>query len=206
MKKQTAPFVGSNPWRSVGYMAPALFIAVLQIGDGFLCVEHQIGIDQVVVFAAKAEDFSWGRYVCLNTTAVAPLAEKLRAKALECGATPEAIMLLGTVIKLSTEESTTMAQANPKLNKQAAAPTKGNSAALAKAREARAAKSAGPDTRKVTVLKKDHGARAGSKTAERYDKIIKSKTVQAGLDNTDGIKLTGADFKYAADKGVISLA
>ncbi len=73
--------------------------------------------------------------------------------------------------------------------------------ALAKAREARAAQSAGPDNRKIKAVNKNHGAREGSKTAERYDQLLRCKTVQEALD----AGLTRADVNYAVAKGVISV-
>lgn len=61
-----------------------------------------------------------------------------------------------------------------------------------------------PDNRKIKVLNKDHGARANSKTAARYNAIIAAKTVQEALDNTaEPIKM--ADISYAVGKGIISL-
>lgn len=206
-QKPDLPFLGSHPYRAICGLKAPLFVAVLEVGDGYLCIEYQMGIDQVILFAAAKELFSW-QYRRLEDDPTEEI-QRLKARSMSGGITPEARLLLATLIPY-TQEELNMAQANAKLAKktaEAAAPAEkntGNAAALAKAREARAA-NAGPDTRKVTVLKKDHGGRPGSKTAERYDKIIKSKTVQAGLDNEDGIKLTKADFNYAAEKGIISL-
>lgn len=98
------PFVGLNHYRSIGGTPPALFVAVLAVGDGYFCVEYQIGISQVVAFVAKHEMFDW-RYRKL-TDAVGPQVVDLKAKALQYGATLEAIQLLGQLTPISKDEET----------------------------------------------------------------------------------------------------
>jgi len=91
------------------------------------------------------------------------------------------------------------APAKPAMNEKPAN-RKGNPEALAKARAARA--DAGPDKRKITVLKKPHGARDGTARAALLDKIYRSKTVDGADEN--GVKK--ADVSWAAKAGYISLA
>lgn len=142
----------------------------------------------------------------------------LRSRALESGATPEAIRLLSKATeKFSAKEEKNMAEklkaksaAKPdKAGLKSAAKSapvakgpkgKGNADNLAKARAVRAA-AQGPDNRRITVVKKDHGARAGTARAELLGKIYKAKTVQAAVDA--GVKKS--DVSWAAREGYISL-
>lgn len=136
----------------------------------------------------------------------------LRNKALESGATPDAIRLLSKATgRFTTKEEKDMAQklASKAALKKAAAkapvvkgtgPRKGNAEALAKAREAKKA-ATGPDTRKITVLKKPHGARDGTTRCTLLDTIYKSKNVQAAVDS--GVK--AGDVAWAAREGYVRL-
>lgn len=143
----------------------------------------------------------------------------LRSKALESGATPDAIRLLSRATKpFTAKEEKDMAQklatknapkaGNAKALKAAAAKTpvgkgggrKGNADALARAREAKKA-ATGPDTRKITVLKKPHGAREGTTRCTILDTVYKAKTVQAAVEA--GIK--AGDVAWAAREGYIRL-
>lgn len=78
---------------------------------------------------------------------------------------------------------------------------KGNPEALAKARAARA-ENAGPDTRKIKVLKKPHGAREGTKRAELLDTIYSSKTVEEAVN----AGVSKSDVSWAAREEYISLS
>lgn len=98
-----APFVGLNTVRGIGGQR-ALFIAVLEVGDGFFCVEYQLGITQVVTFIAEKDNFP--RFYAVAPEALDEIAVALKARAIEFGATPEAIQLLGQVVALTKEEKT----------------------------------------------------------------------------------------------------
>lgn len=76
---------------------------MLAVGDGFLCIEYQLGIQQVVVCVAKLRDFP-RFYTKTEDNAVSDVVADLRRKALDHGATLEAIQLLGTLIPLTTKE------------------------------------------------------------------------------------------------------
>lgn len=173
------PFVGINTVRGIAGQR-ALFIAVLEVGDGYLCIEHQIGIDQVVVCVAKKENFP--RFYAVVSDPLAEVVADLKAKATERSATLEAIQLLGTLTPLTSKEETIMA--NPKLAKKEAPAAKaakepkakGNGEALAAARAARASKN---DSQKIKVLAKTNPYREGTKAANTFDlfKEYNGKTV-----------------------------
>lgn len=88
-----------------------------------------------------------------------------------------------------------------KTETKAPAKGKGNPEALEKARAARAEANAGPDKRKISVLKKPHGARDGTTRANLLDTIYKSKTVQDAIDA--GVKKS--DVSWAARAEYISI-
>lgn len=142
--------------------------------------------------------------------------ENLRLHALQEGASPEAIRLLNSVRPFTQKEISEMTEklarkkappakeAKPakaaKASKGEAPKRKGNPEALAKAREARAA-NATPDTRKITILKKENPYRAESGRAAQFELVKKSKTVQ-------DFKEAGGKIKYVprwVDEGLISL-
>lgn len=140
----------------------------------------------------------------------------LRKLALRDGATPEAIRLLDGLKPFTQKEVEDMAS---KLSKKTEAPKKeakapktdkkadkgetkrkGNPEALAKARAARA--EAGPDTRKITILKKENPYREGSNRAAAFDALKGAKTVEDYIGN-------GGKKKYLsrwAEDGIIKLA
>lgn len=145
----------------------------------------------------------------------------LRSQALSGGATPEAVRLLAKATGAFTKkEEATMAEklkskaaprkANAKALKEAASKTpvgggkptspkrKGNAEALKKAREAK-----GPDTRKITALKKpkDIEARAGSFRHSMLVDLLGSKTVQEFRDKNS--KYDAGCIRYAVDAGYI---
>ncbi len=187
-----------------------------KVAERFLCIEFQMGAGEVATFAAEPEQFSW-RYIKTNASPVEALRE-LKQQAFKFGATLEAIQLL----ELTPQEEASMADklskktADTKALKDAAkaapvkgkaekapaaekAPRKGNPEAPAKAREARANK--GPDTRKIKVINKAHGAREGTKRAQMLDIVLKAKTVQEALD----AGATMIDVRFAESKEFISL-
>ena len=57
------------------------------------------------------------------------------------------------------------------------------------------------DDRKIKVLKKDHGAREGTKRAALLDTIYKSKTVQDAVD----ADVSKSDVSWAAREGYIEI-
>lgn len=138
----------------------------------------------------------------------------IRAQALAGGATPEAIKLLGNVQPFTEEEIEDMTaklakkkEPAPAKDKKAEkkaetakAKPKGNPEALKKAREARA--EAGPDVRKITVLKKEGpGYREGSNRASSWAALKGAKTAQDYKD-------AGGKAKYLSrweEEGFIKL-
>jgi hypothetical protein len=132
----------------------------------------------------------------------------LRALALRDGATPEAIRHLDGVSPFTSREVEDMASKlskkteaapaaaaekpakapkTPKADKAEGSGRKGNPEALAKARAARA--EAGPDTRKLTILKKENPYREGSNRAASFDALKGAKTVE-------DYKTAGGKVKY----------
>jgi hypothetical protein len=137
----------------------------------------------------------------------------LRQRALEGGATPDAIRVMQTVMKFTKKEVEDMA-AKEKLAKttrvaktdttedaggapvgkggkvaaaKAKSGRKGNPEALKKAREARA--EAGPDTRKIKILNKENPYRADSNRAASFNALRGAKTVE-------DYKAAGGKVKY----------
>lgn len=133
----------------------------------------------------------------------------LKLKALKFGATPDAIRLFRKVVDLTKQEEAIMAdaklkskaakakEAKPKATKpvggggKAAAtkPRRGNPEALAKARAARA--EAGPDVRKITILKKENPYREGSNRAKSWDALKGAKTVEDYKNAGGAVKYIG---------------
>lgn len=152
----------------------------------------------------------YGNYkVPSENTALQSIIQGIKSEMLTHGATPLAVQWVGEVEPFTEQELNIMAEkltkggaaAKKSADKKAPVAKKGNPEALAKAREARAAASAGPDTRKITVLKKPHGAREGTTRATLLDTIYKSKTVQDAVDA--GVKKS--DVAWAARAEYISL-
>lgn len=134
--------------------------------------------------------------------------EGIKSEMLSHGADPLAVQWLGELSPFTEKEMRIMAD---KLKtKGAAAPKKeaakkegggrkGNPEALAKARAARA--EAGPDTRKITVLKKENPYREGSNRAASFAALKGAKTVE-------DYKNAGGAVKYISrweSEGIISL-
>jgi hypothetical protein len=184
------PFVALNVFRGVAGQR-ALLIVVLEVGDGYLCIEYQMGLSQVVLCAVKKGQFP--QYYQETQDDLSAVTADLKSKALDRGATLEAIQLLGQLTKLTTAEEAEMAKAP--------AAKAAEKVAAAKPAATKAAKE--PDNRKIKVLKKDHGARENSKTAQRYDQIIGAKTISEALGGA--MEITMADINYAEKQGIISL-
>lgn len=207
---------------TASYISDAV-VAMEPTFHGVRCVGHSIAQSRVIDYTILLEDIGPERrfsrrngsvFERSSTDLTSTHLSKLRKWALEYGASPEAIRLLNAHTAFSQKELNIMAgKLSKKADTKKAAPAKttakkaeapakkkGNPEALAKARAARA--EAGPDTRKITVLKKDHGARAGSKRAELLNSIFKAKTVQAAVEA--GTKKS--DVAWAAREGYISLA
>jgi hypothetical protein len=149
----------------------------------------------------------------------------LRRNALEYGATPEAIRLLGSVEPWTKKEEATLAEklkakgkATPnkdalkeaatttpvaKKNTAAAEPKKrGNPEALRKAREAR---SSGPDTRKIKALikSKDIAARAGTFRHQMITDALASKTVAEFREKNP--KYDAGCVRFLTENNIVSL-
>jgi hypothetical protein len=150
----------------------------------------------------------------------------LRRNALEYGATPEAIRLLGSLEPWTKKEEATLSEklkakgkASPnkdalkeaatstpvaKKNTASAEPKKrGNPDALRKAREARAS---GPDTRKIKALikPKDIAARAGTYRHTMISDLLAAKTVQEFRDKNP--KYSAGDLRYAIGANIVSVS
>lgn len=143
-------------------------------------------------------DHTWGKL------------EHMRFRALNSGATPEAIRLIHGYLpftdteiddmtaKLAKKDGPSKAKGTPAPKKEGKPKGKGNPEALAKAREAR---ESGPDTRKLTILKKENPYREGSNRAASFDALKGAKTVQDYVD-------AGGKKKYIArweEDGIISV-
>ena len=124
------PFVANNTVRSIGEQR-ALLVAVLEVGDGYLCVEYQIGLRQVVLCAVKKNHFP--HFFNRTEDNLSEVTADFKSKAIERGATLEAIQLLAELTPLTAEEEAEMAKtpsakaaaepaANTKLSKKGAAP------------------------------------------------------------------------------------
>lgn len=147
-----------------------------------------------------------------------PEAKKFKETALLLGATPEAIRLLGTLIPLTRKEMNEMAEklkakgdaaalksaakSTPVAGKNTAAKKRGNTEALAKAR---AARSQGPDLRKIRPLikVKDFKARAGTFRHQMLSDAVSSKTVQEFRGRNS--KYDAGCLKFAIDSGHIAV-
>jgi len=146
-------------------------------------------------------DHTWGKL------------EHMKFRAIESGATPEAIRMINEYLpftqkeidmateKLAKKDAPAKGKGTPaKAEKKADKPkNKGNPEALKKAREARA--EAGPDTRKITILKKDNPYREGSNRAASFAALKGAKTVQDYVD-------AGGKKKYIerwVGEGIISV-
>lgn len=99
--------------------------------------------------------------------------------------------------KAKPAAKTTKAAA-PKADKPA---RKGNPEALAKAREAKSAGREANRSKKIKVLNKNHGARAGTNRANMLDIVIKAKTVGDAIDGG----ATMVDVRFAEKQGFIEL-
>lgn len=196
------PFIGK--WLVVG----PTFCGVRAIGR----VVHMDGVTPGVVHRTIAEG-ARKHYPVDENSSCASFLMGLKNEMLAHGATELAVQWALEIEPTIFEEKelTIMAeklQAKGKTAKTATAkdadkPKRaGNPEALAKAREARAAADAGPDKRKITVLKKPHGAREGTARADLLDKIYKAKTVQDAVDA--GVKKS--DVAWAARSEYISIA
>lgn len=163
-------------------------------------IDTQLGVRDRVIYDWKLKLY---QRQDLEESALQSLWEELKSEMLEHGASPLAVQWVGELSPFSAEEYKEMAGKLTKKEAPKASTKAAKAPAAAKAPKA-AKEPKAPDNRKIKVLNKDHGARAGSKTADRYNAIIAAKTVQEALDNTaEPIKM--ADINYAVGKGIISL-
>ena len=180
-----------------------------------VCIYHPLvvpgvtyGVYDTHVLEAFLPDGPYPRYRASERPLQSVLSE-LRQAMLEHGGTPEAVRHLinlgvlteGDIIvakeKLASKGKPAAAEA-PAEKPAKGGKGKGNAEALAKAREA---KDTGPDTRKITVLKKENPYREGSGRAASFDALKGAKTVE-------DYKTAGGKAKYIARweaDGVISL-
>lgn len=208
------PFVAYDVY---AYVRTQVLVAE-RIEDGYRLVRHSPRGHYDTLDIAEAQiPGRWGR----GEADPVKLAQMLKIGALRDGATPEAIRLLRLYEPISSNEELVMAEklkakggkTADKAGLSAAAKStpvagkktegtkpRGNPEALAKARAAKA-ENQGPDKRKLTVLKKDHGARAGTKRADLLDTIYKAKTAQDALDKG----VSRSDLSWAAREEYIRL-
>jgi hypothetical protein len=201
-----------NAWRGVYYSIAALG------GDG--AVVDKVMRDDQCGFAGKQYTLQTNAIEGWNEKSDRPIirthVQNMRRNALEHGATPEAIRLLHGIQPFTQREMDDMtnklskkasgggkkadaaAKGNgKKTDAKATGGKKGNAEALKKAREAKNA----PDTRVITVKKKENPYREGSNRAASFAALKTGQTV-------DEYKKAGGKVKYisrwAAD-GTISL-
>lgn len=176
-------------------------IAMQPSFGGARCIYQKHWSFELVDFVALWDhidlpDNPGGHYAPNLEITVSEALSEFRTKALEHGAAPEAIRLLGAISPWTAKEEATLAE---KLKSKAAAtksgtkekaakpvggggkaaetkPKRGNPEALAKAREARAA--SGPDVRKITILNKENPYRADTNRALAFDALKGAKTVE----------------------------
>lgn len=161
-------------------------------------VDSQVGVLDRVIF-----DWQFPLYPKINHEEISlqSILNELKEDMLAHGASPEAVMLVGGHSPFNEEELKVMAtKLAAKSGTQKPAAKKAAAPAKPKA-ERKAKESAGPDERKITVLKKEHGARAGTQRATMLDAIYKSKTVDEAVKNG----ATSGDVAWAARSGYISL-
>lgn len=232
MSRRQSPFSPFVLSKISSFGPPDICVAGLEVNDSYFCLEYRLGESQVVVFAAKKQHFSWTRV----DVALKPELERLKSKALQYGATLEAVQLLGALMPLTREEEACMADQKlarkaadteglkaaakktsvkataPKPEPKAAAPKaepakrKGNPEALAKAREAR---NGPPVNRVYKVLNKTNGGREGSWTNAMLGHILGAKSTDeanASLAKDRPNKDKKLDFSWAAAKGYIEFA
>jgi len=205
------PFVAINHVRSV-VGGRALLVAVLEVGDGFLCIEWQLGISQVVLCAVKKSLFE-AQFFSKTQDDLSDVVADFKSKAYTHGATLEAIQLLKELTELTTEEEDEMAKTPAA---KAAAATK-----LSKASEPKAAKAEGGkagrapaefDYKVVKGAKND--TREGTWTHHMAETILAhTSTAEARAANAKAKGATpkgqpfsekAMDFAWAKEKGLIT--
>lgn len=138
---------------------------------------------------------------------------RIKRSMLDHGATAEAVRLIGELSPFTAKELNSMAEklkgkaAAPKADKAAPAKGKGNTEALAKAREARTAEGAKDKKYKVLTKLKDIKLRENSWTEAMTTAIVNNTSTDAAKAEIAEHKEFGdrrLDFKWAADKGYIS--
>lgn len=194
------PCVAKDPASAIGAPFNRVFMLAPTF-EGTLAVQRWANVDSLLGVRDRVIPNHLMKRYTLEEIPLQSALEELKVQMLAEGATPEAVRLVGEHIPLSEKELSIMAA---KLTKKTTAPKATKAPKAEKAAKAPKAEKAPKeaDTRKIKVLKKDHGARDGSKTAERYDAIIASKTVDEALSN-DLIKM--ADINYAVKQGIVSL-
>lgn len=206
------PFVGINTARSVGGQR-ALFVAVLGVGDAYLGIEYQMGLNQVVLCVAKKGNFP--HFYNITQDDLSATVADLKSKAITGGATLEAIQLLKELTELTTAEEAEMA--NPKA--AAAAKTKLTKKSEPVAKEPKAAKEKGAGRVPAEFAYKsvkgvENTARAGTWTHHMVETIVAhTSTADARAANAKAKGATpkgenfsdkALDFAWAKAKGYIT--
>jgi len=184
------PFVAINTARSVGGQR-ALLVAVLAVGDGYLCIEYQLGIQQVVLCAVKQSQFP--HFFNKTQDDLSEVTADLKSKALERNATQEAILLLGQLTPLTLEEEAEMAKTATAKTAEKTKLSKKNEPAPAKEPKGGGAGRA-PAEFTYKVTKKDNAGREGTWTHHMI------ATIMAHTDTT-AARAANAKAKGATPKG-----
>lgn len=165
------------------------------------------GVYDTTILNQFLPDGAHPRYSVCDRPLQSVLSE-LKDALLAHGGSPEAVRIM---LSLGQLDEGDIIVAKEKLTSKGAAPKadakaekakgggKGNTEALAKARAARA--EAGPDTRKITILKKENPYRPDSNRAASFDALKGAKTAE-------DYKTAGGKAKYLsrwADEGIIKL-
>lgn len=199
------PYLARNP----NQIAGGLWLVVKRSFCGAIAVSRQVYMPGVThaVQRRYVSDFELARWTPVpwsKETTLQSFLLGIKSEAVEHGAQAEAVQLLGELSPFDDKEMKIMAE---KLSKPAGKPKpaakKETAAKPAAAKKASApAADAGPDKRKIAVLKKPHGAREGTKRADLLDTIYKAKTVQDAVDS--GVAKN--DIAWAAREGYIAVA
>lgn len=199
------PYLARNP----NQIAGGMWLVVQRSFCGAIAVSRQVYMPGVTFAVQRryVSDFElahWTHVPWSEETTLQSFLLGIKREAVEHGAQAEAVQLLGELSPFDDKEMIIMAE---KLAKKGAAKPAAKKETAAKPAKAAAPKKeaaadAGPDKRKIAVLKKPHGAREGTKRADLLDTIYKAKTVQDAVD----AGVAKNDVAWAAREGYISVA
>lgn len=199
------PYFVQDPTSVVGGPTGRLLVAApsfraVRVVQRRLVVGTRYAVIDRVIMETDLSNFN---KVPLENSSLQSALLELKQFMLNHGASPEAVQLFHGVMPFTTKELNIMAT---KLARKPAATKTTAAAKKAPAKKAPAKAKAAPaeaveDTRKIKVLKKEHGAREGTKRATMLDSIYASKTAQEALD----AGVTKGEIAWAAREEYISL-